>query len=172
MAANLYGAGWPPNKEVARRLRMGERTVRYWCARGIPYGKPGRRTERRRAGDPATVRITERGPQGCRNWREMWREMQAQGLRGSTRTVYRVLASLRGSPLAQRGKAEQAQTVPEAPFQDFSASEAVWLFVRAPTDLDDREQAPLTAICQAGPTAQKVYELTRTHPEHASSTRG
>jgi transposase len=27
-------------KEIARRLGMGERTVRYWVTRGIPYGKP------------------------------------------------------------------------------------------------------------------------------------
>jgi transposase len=37
----------------------------------------------------------------------------------------------------------------------------VWLFVRGPTDLDDTEQATLSAICQASPTAQTVYELTQ-----------
>ena len=34
-------------KEIARRLGMGERTVRYWFTRGIPYEKPQQRRKRR-----------------------------------------------------------------------------------------------------------------------------
>jgi transposase len=35
-------------KEIARRLEMGERTVRYWLTRGIPYAKPQLRRKRHR----------------------------------------------------------------------------------------------------------------------------
>jgi DNA-directed RNA polymerase specialized sigma24 family protein len=37
-------------KEIARRLGMGERTVRYWLSRGFPYGNPELRHKRRRRG--------------------------------------------------------------------------------------------------------------------------
>jgi transposase len=148
-------------KEVARRLGMGERTVRYWWTRGIPYGTPELRRKRPRADAPCAAYLTERWHQGCRNGLELWRELQAQGYRGSSRTVYRILASLRESPSPLRGKAERACLVPETPLQHLAAREAVWLFVRAPTDLEAEEQATLSAICQASPTAQALYELTQ-----------
>jgi transposase len=48
-------------KEIARRLDMGERTVRYWLTRGIPYGKPELRRKRRRRGfDRFAEYVTER----------------------------------------------------------------------------------------------------------------
>ena len=94
-------------KEVARRLGMGERTVRYWWTRGIPYGTPELRRKRPRASDPCVGYITERWSQGCHNGLELWRELKAHGLRGSSRTVYRILASLREHPALKRGKAER-----------------------------------------------------------------
>jgi transposase len=54
-------------------------------------------------------------------------------------------------------KAESAHL----PLQDFSAKDAVWLFVRDPTTLDEKEQATLTAICQASETARTIYQLVQ-----------
>src|SRR5262249_4875271 len=136
------------------------------------YGEPELRRKRPRAADPCVASLAERWSQGCHNGLELWRELQAQGYRGSSRTVYRLLASLREAPAFKRGKAEQAPLVPETPLQHFSAQEAVWLFVRAPTDLDDEERATLSTICQASPTAQARL---RAHPRgsaDAASTRG
>jgi transposase len=42
-------------KEIARRLGMGERTVRYWLTRGIPYAKPELRHKRHRRGLISTL---------------------------------------------------------------------------------------------------------------------
>ena len=47
------------------------------------------------------------------------------------------------------------------PLQDFSAHDAVWLFVRDPTDLDEKEQATLTTICQASEIACTTYQLVQ-----------
>ena len=55
----------------------------------------------------------------------------------------------------------QTGAVPQAPLQDFSASEAVWLFARDAADLDEQEQATLSAICQASATAQQTYQLVQ-----------
>ncbi len=54
-------------KEIARRLDMGERTVRYWLTRGIPYGKPELRRKRRRGVDRYAKYVNERWKQGERN---------------------------------------------------------------------------------------------------------
>ena len=68
---------------------------------------------------------------------------------------------LRGYPASSQGRAEHAQTLPEAPLQRFAAHEAVWLFVRDYSDLDETEQAELAVIRQASCTANIVYELTQ-----------
>ncbi len=54
-------------------------------------------------------------------------------------------------------KAESAHI----PLQDFSAKDAVWLFARDPADLDEKEQATLSAICQASETARQTYQLVQ-----------
>ena len=149
-------------KEIAHRLGMGERTVRYWLSRGIPYGNPELRHKRRRRGfDRYAEYVTERWNQGERNGLQLWRELQAQGYKGSWRTMYRLVATLREHPAPSRGKAARAQAVPEAPLQDFSAKDAVWLFVRAPSDLEETEKQDLALMCQASPTANVVYELVQ-----------
>jgi len=55
------------------------------------------------------------------------------------------------------------QTV-EAPVtlvQDFSAKEAVWLFVRDPEKLDETERETVAAICQESSTAKTLYQLVQ-----------
>ena len=80
-------------KEIAHHLGMGERTVRYWLSRGIPYGKPELRHKRRRRGfDRYAEYVTERWKQGERNGLQLWRELQAQGYKGSWRTPHPLLS--------------------------------------------------------------------------------
>lgn len=62
---------------------------------------------------------------------ELWRALQAKGYKESWRTVYRLLAPRHVHPTPSRGKAEQAQAIPEAPSPDFCAKDPAWLFVRA-----------------------------------------
>ena len=56
---------------------------------------------------------------------------------------------------------KQCKKVPEGLLQNFQAREAVWLFVRKPSDLPEKEQKELAAICQASPTAQTLYTLVQ-----------
>ena len=108
-------------KEIARRLGMGERTVRYWFTRGIPYEKPKPRRKRRSGFDPYASYVAEQWNQGHRNGQELWREIVAQGYKGGSRSVYRFLESLRQTPAPARGKAERSQAVPETSLQHFCA---------------------------------------------------
>ena len=148
-------------KEMARRLGMGERTIRYWFTRGIPYEKPQHRRKRRSAFDPYASYVVEQWNQGRRNGQELWREITALGYKGGSRSVYRFLEALREAPAPLRGKAERSRAVPESPIQQFCAREAVWLFVRDPCDLEKNEQEELTALRQASPTAETLYELAQ-----------
>jgi transposase len=86
----------------------------------------------------------------------LYQEIKEQGYTGSERMVYRFLV-----PLRRKERIIQKADVPQAPLQDFSAHAAVWLFARDPADLDEQEQATLTAICQASETASKTYELVQ-----------
>jgi transposase len=148
-------------KEMARRLGMGERTVRYWFTRGIPYEKPQHRRKRRSGFDPYASYVAEQWNQGRRNGQELWREIAVQGYKGGSRSVYRFLETLRETPAPLRGKAERSREVPESTIQQFSVREAVWLFVRDPCDLEKNEQEELTALRQASPTAETLYELAQ-----------
>ena len=149
------------NKEIARRLGMAERTIRRWITRGIPYEKAALRRKRRNRFDAYLPYLTERWNQGERNGQRLFRELQAQGYKGGAGTLYRFLRSLRGYSASAETRAERAQTVPETPFQQFSAQKAVWLFVRDLSDLEAAEQEELNAIRQASPTANTVYELVQ-----------
>lgn len=80
----------------------------------------------------------------------------AQGYQGSVQTIYRFLRGLR-----KKRRVIWKPEVPQAPLQDFSARRAVWLFARAPDSLEEKEQATLTAICQASETAQTTYQLVQ-----------
>jgi len=64
-------------------------------------------------------------------------------------------------PLRRNHQIIQKAVVPHVPLQDFSAKDAFWLFVRGPATLDEKEQATLTAICQASETARTTYQLVQ-----------
>jgi transposase len=143
-------------QEIARRLGMGERTVRDWLTRGIPYGKPELRRKRRSGFDPYAAYVRERWEQGCHNGLPLWRELQTQGYKGGSRTVYRFLAQLKEGSAPPRGKAQRSQAVPESPVESWTAQKAVWLFIRDPLHLEKNEHQALAAIRQASPTADVV----------------
>ena len=144
-------------KEIARRLGMAERTVRHWLTRGIPYGKPELRHKRRRGFDPYAAYVRERFLQGSRNGLQLWRELQTQGYQGGSGAVYRFLARLKQGSTPTGGKAQQSQAAPDASVSPWTAKQAVWWFIRDPSELKKKEQETLLAIRQASPTANMAY---------------
>jgi transposase len=148
-------------KEIAHRLDIAERTVRHWFKQGIPYGNPESRRKEGNRINPYMAYVTERWNQGEHNGLTLFRELQTQGYKGGSRSVYRFLERLRGYPASLQGRTEHAQTLKDAPLQQFTAHQAVWLFVRDRADLDESEQSELAAIRQASLTANTVYELTQ-----------
>jgi len=140
--------------EIAKRLGLTARTIQNWQKHGFPQA--GRRRKRPSAFDPYARYVLSRWEQGCTNGLQIYREIKEQGYTGTEKTVYRFLV-----PLRRKQQVIQKAVVPHAPLQDFSAHDAVWLFVRDRAKLDEKEQATLTAICQASETAKTTYQLVQ-----------
>jgi transposase len=75
--------------------------------------------------------------------------------------VYRFLAQLKQGAATGGGKNQRSQVTSDSPAEPWTAKQAVWWFIRAPSDLKEKEQQALEAIRQASPTADTVYELAQ-----------
>jgi transposase len=78
--------------------------------------------------------------------------------------VYRFLAQLKQGCAPTGGKTQRAQAAPDSPVSPVSqwtAKQAVWWFIRDPSDLKQKEQQALIAIRQASLTANTAYELAQ-----------
>lgn len=142
------------NTEIARRLGLTARTLQNWQKQGFP--EAGRRRKRPSTFDPYARYVLIRWEQGCTNGLQIYREIKELGYPGSEKAMYRFLV-----PLRKKVRIIQKAESPQAPLQDFSAKEAVWLFVRDSEKLDEKEQTTLAAICQASETAKTMYQLVQ-----------
>lgn len=150
-ALHTQGMG---NTEIARRLGLTARTLQNWQKKGFP--EAGRRRKRSSKFDPYARYVLSRWEQGCTNGLQIYREIKEQGYTGTQRQVYLFLV-----PLRRNVRIIQKAEIPHIPLQDFSAKDAVWLFVRDPANLDEKEQITLTTICQASKTAMTTYQLVQ-----------
>ena len=141
--------------EIARQVGLGERTVRRWVAEGS-YPETHSPHTHRSGFDTYAPYVRQRWETGCHNGSQLWQEIRALGYKGASRTFYHYLAPLRSKQRAARAG------IAVAPLQErFSAKQAVWLFVRDPTDLEEREREELTALRQASGTLETVYHLVQ-----------
>jgi transposase len=140
--------------EIASRVGITTRTLRRWQKEG--FSEVQRRRKRPSKFDPYAAYVLSRWEQGCTNGLQLHKEIKEKGYTGTSRALYRFLV-----PLRRNQRIIQKPTVPQAPLQDFSAKDAVWLFVRDPEKLDEKEQTTLTAICQASETAKATYQFVQ-----------
>jgi transposase len=133
----------------------------------VPFQKPDRGAD-----DPAwSIRyaryVFQWWQAGNRNGFPLYRDLRAQGYRGSSKAMYRYLERLRTPqrrPLRSfPSKLQGRKSVPvsPAPRENFSAHRAAWLFVRQPEELDETQQAELALIRQAGSSAEAAYCLAQ-----------
>jgi len=142
------------NAEIARRVGLTARTLQNWQKKGS-FPEAERRRKRPSCFDPFASYVLSRWEQGCQNGSQLYREIKEQGYTGQERQVHRFL------PLRKKVRIIQKAQSTTIPLQDFSAKDAVWLFVRDPVDLDEKEQITLIAICQASETARTTYQLVQ-----------
>ncbi len=100
--------------------------------------------------------VRQRWEAGCHNGSQLWQEIRALGYKGASRTFYHYLAPLRSKQRAERSG------IAVAPLTErFSAKQAVWLLVRDLANLEESEQATLTALRQENVTIEVTYELVQ-----------
>jgi transposase len=86
---------------------------------------------------------------------ELWRELRAQGFRGTLGYVTTSVWCLRHPDLLDHPEALQVTC------QTFVPRKAVWLLLHWPEDLTEHEQADLTSILQATPEVALLYPLAQ-----------
>lgn len=137
-------AGEGLSKEaIARRLGLNRKTVYTYLALDAP---PERRHTWRRGSaiTPYEGYMLRRWQQGCRNGRELWRELQDQGYTGAYHNVARIMAYLR----QQEHKRDRSPPAPSG----LTVRRAVGILVTRSADRSDDEQ-------------RTVEQLTALHPE-------
>src|SRR5260370_19185778 len=145
----LYKQGMS-TREIAGQLGMSDRTLRDWLKRGA-FPEAKRRRKRQSSFDAFAPYVLKRWQDGERNGMTLWREIKDQGYRGTERSLYRYLETLK--------QAEVKASVRPHRLHKFSAHTAVWLFVRDPETLDEIAQEDLAAFCQVSPTLKRAYDL-------------
>jgi transposase len=153
-------------EDIGSRIGLSGRTVRRWLAHGS-FPETRRRCRRPSLIDPYEWYVLQWWQAGNRNGLQLYRDLRAQGYRGSSKAMYRYLERLQ-TPQKQAcgslpSKRQRRKTVPAlpAPLENFSAQRATWLFVRQPEELDQTQQAELALIRQASPSAETAYCLAQ-----------
>jgi transposase len=152
--------------DIASRIGIGERTVYRWLAHGsFPEAKKRRR--RPSLIDPYELYVLNWWQRGHRNGLQLYRELKAQGYKGSPRAMYNYLATL-PTPKSEESKSPPSKPQkpkrvppPPAPLENFSARRATWLFVCQPNELDETQQKELALIRVASPSAEVAYDLAQ-----------
>jgi transposase len=152
--------------EIASRIGIGERTVHRWLAHG---SFPEARQRRRRPSliDPYERYVLSRWQEGNHNGPQIYKELTAQGYKGSPKAMYNYLVTLR-TPQSDVSKSiplkpRRRKSVPSSPvpLENFSARRATWLFVCQPEKLDEMNREELALIRQASPSAETAYGLAQ-----------
>jgi transposase len=112
---------------------------------------------------PFAPYLWARWQQGCRQARILWREIRAQGYRGSYAHLRHALSGWRTHP-ARRGRAAQRGAGPEPvpnlpPLHACTPRRATALLLRDPADLSEREVAFLGHLRRECPEVERVQAL-------------
>jgi transposase len=168
--------------DIASRVGIGERTVHRWLHNGSwTFARPRRR--RPSLIDPYERYVLNWRQEGHRKGSQLYRELRAQGYKGSPKAMYNYLAILRtpqsdaSKPLPSRPRERKSIPSSPAPLENFSAQRATWLFVCQPDELDETQQKELALIRQASPHAETAYclaqafmQMLREHTGHQLDT--
>jgi len=147
-AAALHARGLA-RTEIARRIGVSVRTIsRYLAAEQRPR-------KRRSRLEPYLPYLRQRWAEGCHNASQLWREMRAQGFRGTLAYVTTYVWCLRHPNLLDHPEALQVTC------QAYAPRKAVWLLLHWPEELTEPEQADLASILQTTPEVALVYPLAQ-----------
>jgi transposase len=153
-------------RQVAQQLRMGRVTVRRIAAADV---FPERAPHRRRPSQllPYVPHLERRWAEGCTEGVRLWKEIQAQGYRGSRRMVAQWAVQRRQGPAPttphkHRRPASETPVAPAGPApRRASSRRLVWLLLHEPGHLSTEEHRALTQLQGQCPPAAMAYPLLR-----------
>jgi transposase len=113
---------------------------------------------------PYLVYLERRWQEGCQVGAQLWRELQAQGYRGSLSSVYRALKQWR--PADGRRQSPTPTTWPKR--YALSPRQGMWLLLQAEDDLPERDRVARPVLESAHPAiatatglAQRFQQMVR-----------
>ena len=163
-------------REIARRLKMGRRTVRRFIeAEEYPEKTPSRPRPQHSMLDPYKPYIRERWEQGCRNSVQLYDEIKAHGYPGAARTLRTFLANLRKKHAEAESQAvETADPLTPLPCVTcrMSSTCASFLFVRKDDELDEKQRKYVEQIRKAHPDLEMAYQLSQEFVMMLAEQRG
>jgi transposase len=151
--AALRGQGMT-HIEIAQRVGVSTYKVRAWLKAGAA---PIHRAPTVIAVFSIPMRLLSwtEGRAGVHDGKQLYEEIRQQGYAGSLRLVRAFLQPLR----EQRRK--PGEIVPPSSVEQFSAHNAVWLFIRDPKKLTAQQQEQLAFIRESLASAETAYGLVR-----------
>jgi transposase len=156
----LVAAGWSV-AAIARSLKLQKVTVRKY--RDMPQFVDRRALVRVSTVEPYRAFVEHRWAEGCTQVKQLWEELQAQGFRGSYKSVWQFTRGWQ--PMAVPAE----RVAPMPPHQEArTPRQAMWLLLRDEDQLDSRDleyRARLYRICpdveEAAALAQAFRQLVR-----------
>jgi transposase len=144
--------------EIAQRLKTSRPTVYAHLRRGAP---PEFKAHTMRSSDrvlaPYIPYLTQRWRDRGTDSMQLWREIQAQGYRHSSRTVSRFITELRRA--SDAGRPPEVEQSPYTRAQGPSARAVSFLVVRRPEKRSRLAQLYLEQLCQVEAKLAQLYEL-------------
>ncbi len=143
-------------KDIARRVGIGRKTVRRFLRAGV-FPERAQPPRRRTILDPYEPYLRERWTAGCHNSLQLWREIHARGFTGAASLVRRFVARWRAEPGRRGPPARSSAAVavgsppPMTPFRVPSPRQARWLLLRPRERLGPQEQSYRDALLQRDP---------------------
>ena len=150
----LAARGWSI-KAIARHLTLHKRTVRKY--RDMERFVDQRGTARPSTVEPYRAYAEQRWAAGCTQVKQLWEELQAQGFRGSYKSVWQFT---RGWPVPERAPEDAPAPVPPRQ-KTRTPRQAMWLLLRAPDALEADDAAYREALCRACPEIAAAAALAQ-----------
>jgi transposase len=149
----LSNQGWSVSA-LARHFSLSKMTVRKY--RDMEQFRDQRSTARPSAVEPYRALVEQRWAEGCSEVKQLWQELQAQGYRGSYKSVWMFTRSWQ-PPTVLATPAPPAAASPPAR----TPRQAMWLLTRKVDTLDDEEQSYRERLCQLCPDVATAEALVQ-----------
>ncbi len=157
----LHQEGWSP-RAIARKLKMSRQTVRRFLDTDI-FPERARPVRPSRLLDRYVPYLTQQMQAGQTNGMQLWRDLRAQGYRGSRPLVSRWVAQHRHLHPSTARSAEKGRTRGRPPqMRSGPPAETMHpLSARPPEELDEAQQQTLARLRALSPEVHAIYPLAQ-----------